>query len=193
MVTVLLLFLSSFWLDNPVEVVNNYTQEHFNSRFQEVLYVSVTEQRMYHIKGGLVKHSYPISTATKGVGNTAGSEQTPQGLHSVKEKHGDQTPLYGRMIGRVYYGQLAKILQDTSRSKTDDVTTRILWLSGEEEGLNKGGNVDSYQRYIYIHGTSEEGRIGIPSSHGCIRMLNKDILELYPQISLGTKVLILDK
>ena len=95
------------------------------------------------------------------------------------------------MIGRVFYGQIATILKDTSRSKTDDVTSRIMWLDGQEEGYNKGGEVDSYKRYIYIHGTSEEGRLGIPSSHGCIRMRNKDIIELYDKIKLGTLVLIL--
>ena len=102
-------------------------------------------------------------SAEKGVGNIKNSHQTPLGLHSVKEKHGHKTPLYGKMIGRVFYGQIAKIHNDSSRSKTDDVTTRVLWLSGEEDGINKGGNVDSYQRYIYIH-TSEEGRLGIPAS-----------------------------
>ena len=95
------------------------------------------------------------------------------------------------MIGRVFYGNIATIIHDTSRSKTDDVTSRILWLDGQEQGYNKGGNVDSYTRYIYIHGTSEEGRLGTPSSHGCIRMKNKDIIELYDKIKLGTLVLIL--
>ena len=97
------------------------------------------------------------------------------------------------MIGRVYYGEIATIYQDSTRSKTDDITTRILWLSGEEDGLNKLEKVDSYQRYIYIHGTSEEGLIGSPASHGCIRMKNTDVLELYNKIAIGTKVLILDK
>ncbi|MGB1307087.1 MAG: L,D-transpeptidase family protein, partial [Flavobacteriales bacterium] len=81
---------------------------------------------------------------------------------------------------------------DTTSSKTDDITSRILWLSGMEKDINKGGNVDSYNRYIYIHGTSEEGKIGTPASHGCIRMLNTDVIELYAKIKIGTKVLILD-
>ena len=117
---------------------------------------------------------------------------TPHGLHYIKEKHGSKTPQNGRMIGRVFYGQIAKIHTDTTSSKTDDITSRILWLSGMEKDINKGGNVDSYNRYIYIHGTSEEGKIGTPASHGCIRMLNNDIIELYEKIKIGTKVLILD-
>jgi hypothetical protein len=96
------------------------------------------------------------------------------------------------MIGRIFYGHIATIYSDTTSSKTDDITSRILWLSGEEKGVNKGKNIDSYQRYIYIHGTSEEGKIGTPASHGCIRMTNKDIIKLFSLVKLNTKVLILE-
>ena len=185
--------ISLVWAQNSVHTANNYTLTKKNTTYNELLYVSVKEQRMYHILNNKVIKIYTISTAEKGVGNIKNSEQTPLGLHSIKEKYGNTTPLNGRMIGRVFYGQIATIYNDSSRSKKDDVTTRILWLSGEEEGINKGGNVDSYQRYIYIHGTSEEGRLGTPSSHGCIRMKNTDVLELYNKIIVGTKVLILDK
>lgn len=188
-----LLSISLAWAQNPVQTANTYTQAKKNTTYKELLYVSVKTQKMYHIINNEVVKTFIISTAEKGIGNIKNSEQTPLGLHSVKEKHGDNTPLNGRMIGRVFYGQIATIYNDSSRSKTDDVTTRILWLSGEEEGVNKGGNVDSYQRYIYIHGTSEEGRLGTPASHGCIRMNNKDVLKLYNKIAVGTKVLILDK
>ena len=189
----LLVSISLTWAQNPVETANTYTQNKKNTTYKELLYVSVKEQKMYHIINNGVIKIYIISTAEQGTGNKKNSNQTPLGLHSVKEKHGDNTPLNGRMIGRIFYGQIASIYNDSSRSKTDDVTTRILWLSGEEEGINKRGNVDSYQRYIYIHGTSEEGRLGTPASHGCIRMSNKDVLDLYNQIAVGTKVLILDK
>ena len=188
-----LLSISLAWAQNPVQTANTYTQAKKNTTYKELLYVSVKTQKMYHIINNEVVKTFIISTAEKGIGNIKNSEQTPLGLHSVKEKHGDNTPLNGRMIGRVFYGQIATIYNDSSRSKTDDVTTRILWLSGEEEGVNKGGNVDSYQRYIYIHGTSEEGRLGTPASKGCIRMNNKDVLKLYNKIAVGTKVLILDK
>ena len=188
-----LLSISLAWAQNPVQTANTYTQAKKNTIYKELLYVSVKTQKMYHIINNEVVKTFIISTAEKGIGNIKNSEQTPLGLHSVKEKHGDNIPLNGRMIGRVFYGQIATIYNDSSRSKTDDVTTRILWLSGEEEGVNKGGNVDSYQRYIYIHGTSEEGRLGTPASHGCIRMNNKDVLKLYNKIAVGTKVLILDK
>jgi len=97
------------------------------------------------------------------------------------------------MIARNFEGEIATIFTDSTTSKTDDITSRILWLSGLEQGINKGGNVDSYQRYIYIHGTSEEGKLGIPASHGCIRMKNKDVIKLFNKVNEGTKVLILDK
>ena len=96
------------------------------------------------------------------------------------------------MVGRVFNGEIVKIYNNKQRSKTDDITTRILWLTGEEENFNKNRDVDSFNRYIYIHGTSEEGRIGTPSSHGCIRMKNIEVLELFNKIKVGTKVLILD-
>ena len=97
----------------------------------------------------------------------------------------------GRMISRLYTGEIAKIYKDKRKSETDDITTRILWLEGLEEGINKGRGIDSFKRYIYIHGTSEEGLLGTPSSHGCIRMGNKDVIELYNIIEVGTLVLIL--
>jgi len=95
------------------------------------------------------------------------------------------------MVGRVFYGDIATIYTDNTKSKTDDVTSRIFWLDGMEKGKNKGKGIDSYLRYIYIHGTSEEGRLGKPASHGCIRMKNKAIIDLYKLIEVGTLVLIL--
>jgi len=95
------------------------------------------------------------------------------------------------MIGRVFYGQIATLYNDKTKSKTDDVTSRIFWLEGLEIGKNKGEGIDSYKRYIYIHGTSEEGRLGEPASHGCIRMKNKEVIDLYKLIEVGTLVLIL--
>ena len=178
--------------DSIIDRVNNYCEEKEGKTYDEILFVSVKEQKMYHIVENTIVKEYLVSTAKKGVGNQKNSDMTPHGLHYIKEKYGSKTPQNGRMIGRVFYGQIAKIYYDTTSSKTDDITSRILWLSGIEKDINKDGNVDSYNRYIYIHGTSEEGKIGTPASHGCIRMLNNDIIELYAKIMIGTKVLILD-
>ena len=134
---------------------------------------------MYYIKEGGIVKTYVISSSSYGVGNKAGSNKTPIGLHKVKQKFGEETPINGKMIGRVFYGNIATIYTDNTKSKTDDVCSRILWLVGLEEGLNKGEGIDSYNRYIYIHGTSEEGRLGKPASHGCIRMKNKELIGLY--------------
>ena len=178
--------------ESIIDRVNNYCEEKKGKTYDEILFVSVKEQKMYHIIENTIVKEYLVSTAKKGIGNQKNSYMTPHGLHYIKEKHGSKTPQNGRMIGRVFYGQIAKIHSDTTSSKTDDITSRILWLSGMEIDINKGGNVDSYNRYIYIHGTSEEGKIGSPASHGCVRMLNTDVIELYAKIKIGTKVLILD-
>ena len=174
-----------------IETARNYIETKCNKSFEEVLFVSIIEQKMYHIKEGKIIKTYVISSSSYGVGNKAGSNKTPIGLHKVKQKFGEKTPINGKMIGRVFYGDIATIYTDNTKSKTDDVCSRILWLVGLEEGLNKGEGIDSYNRYIYIHGTSEEGRLGKPASHGCIRMKNKEVIELYEKVKIGTLVLIL--
>ena len=95
------------------------------------------------------------------------------------------------MKSRVFYGDIATIYNDTTKSKTDDITSRIFWLEALEQDKNKGKGIDSYKRYIYIHGTSEEGRLGTPASHGCIRMKNKEVIDLFKIVKVGTLVLIL--
>ena len=179
--------LSGFTQNNTILTANNYISEEYN----DLLFISVKDQKMYHIKNNEIIDVFIISSSAYGTGNKAGSNKTPLGLHKVKEKFGDKTPINGRMIGRVFYGQIATIYNDTTRSKTDDITSRILWLEGLEVDKNKGEGIDSYKRYIYIHGTSEEGRLGIPASHGCIRMKNKEVIDLYKIIEVGTLVLIL--
>jgi len=174
-----------------ITIAKNYIENKCKKTYSEVLFVSVAEQKMYHIEKDKILNSYVISSSSYGVGNKVGSNKTPLGLHKVKDKFGNETPLNGRMVGRVFYGQIAQVYSDTTRSKTDDITSRILWLDGLEDELNKGEGIDSYKRFIYIHGTSEEGRLGTPASHGCIRMKNKAVIELYDKINIGTLVLIL--
>jgi hypothetical protein len=162
-----------------------------NQAFEEILFVSIKEQKLYHIKDDKIVKEYVISSSAYGTGNEAGSNKTPLGLHKVNQKYGDKTPINGRMVGRVFYEEIATIYTDSTKSKTDDITSRIFWLEGLEKGKNKGKGIDSYKRYIYIHGTSEEGRLGKPASHGCIRMKNKEVIDLYNLIEVGTLVLIL--
>jgi hypothetical protein len=187
----LLFTLFCFGQQQIIEKARDYIETKCNKNFKEVLYVNITEQKLYHIKENEIVKTFVISSSEYGTGSEVGSNKTPLGLHKIKEKFGDKTPINGRMIGRVFYGQIATIFTDNNKSKTDDVCSRILWLAGLEEGLNKGEGIDSYNRYIYIHGTSEEGRLGKPASHGCIRMKNKDVIELYEKIKIGILVLIL--
>ncbi|MFQ6092176.1 MAG: L,D-transpeptidase family protein, partial [bacterium] len=99
----------------------------------------------------------------------------------------------GAKIGAIFKsglntGEIAKIYTDSTDVQEDLITSRIMWLEGLEAGINKGRDIDSYDRRIYIHGTPEEGLIGVPVSHGCIRMRNKDVIELFDLVSKGTLV-----
>ena len=179
--------ISTFAQDAIIKKAESYLAEDF----QELVFISIKKQKLYHIKNNKIVNKYIISSSKYGVGNQEGSNKTPLGLHKIKEKHGEKTPINGRMIGRIFYGNIAEIYTDKTESKTDDITTRILWLEGLEKGKNLGPGIDSYERYIYIHGTSEEGKLGEPASNGCIRMKNKDIFDLYKRLEVGTLVLIL--
>ena len=188
-ITLLLTSFSAFLFgQNPIEITQKYQKE---TVIKEIVFVSIEKQKLYHIKNNKIISEFIISSSAYGTGNKSRSNKTPLGLHKVKQKYGDNTPINGRMIARVYNGDIATIYKDSTKSKTDDVTTRILWLEGLEHGRNKGEGIDSFKRYIYIHGTTEEGRLGSPASHGCIRMKNKDVIDLYKIIEVGTLVLIL--
>lgn len=178
------------------ETIANFLSEYLklkykNRSFDKYMYVSVKHQRLYLIENDSTIRKYPISTAKKGIGNKQNSFKTPPGLHTVKRKIGDNVPLGGIFESRVYNGKIAKIIYDNEKADKDYVTSRIMWLQGEEPGINRGRNIDSYNRYIYIHGTPEEGFIGKPASHGCIRMKNKDVIELFDLVEEGTPILIL--
>lgn len=173
--------------------VDKYLTDHaLEVDTEEILVVSLEEQCMYVLKGDSVYKEYHISGAALGAGNKSGSNQTPLGLHRIKERYGEEVPLGGILKSRQFTGEVATIYTDSVDVEEDHVTTRIMWLEGMEPGINKGGNVDSYNRYIYIHGTPEEGLIGQPASHGCIRMYNKEVVELFETSSVGDLVLILN-
>ena len=151
--------------------------------------VDISQQRLFLLdnRGDLVI-SYPISSSSYGEGQIENSYKTPLGNHIIKEKIGTDAPKNTIFKERINTGKLAEIYHDDYDSEDDHVTSRILWLEGTEEGFNKGGNVDSFYRYIYIHGTPEEGLIGEKASHGCIRMFNQDVIELFSLVEKGTKV-----
>ena len=152
--------------------------------------VDISEQRLYLIENNLIKASYPISTSKYGEGSIENSFKTPLGEHSIKEMIGEEAEINTIFTSRIDTKRSATIIDQFEDTDNDYVTSRIIWLDGEEEGFNKGGNVDSFRRYIYIHGTHEEGLIGTKASHGCIRMFNYDVIELFKLVNIGTKVLI---
>lgn len=131
-----------------------------------------------------------ISSALKGAGEIQGSEQTPRGQHIIRAKIGQNQPINSvfkarRPTGEIYNAQLAA--QFPTR---DWILTRIMWLSGCELGKNRGGQCDTMRRYIYIHGTPDTEPMGIPKSHGCIRMRNEDIIQLFDLVPVYTPVII---
>lgn len=134
--------------------------------------------------------SFPVATASKGVGELNGSEQTPRGWHYVRARIGTDQPVNTVFVGRRPTGEIYTPALKAQAPERDWILTRILWLSGLEPGRNRLGMVDTMQRYIYIHGCPEEEPMGIPSSHGCIKMHNQDVIRLFDTVTVGTRVLI---
>jgi L,D-transpeptidase YbiS len=136
--------------------------------------------------------TYPVSTALKGAGEEKGSYRTPRGQHIVRAKIGKDAPINSVFKGRRATGEIWTPELGAQQPQRDWILTRILWLSGCEVGMNRLGNVDSMQRYIYIHGTPDSEPMGEPQSHGCVRMRNSDVLELFNLVPVGTPVLIVE-
>jgi len=138
---------------------------------------------------------YRISTALNGVGEVEGSERTPRGRHVISEKIGGKLPINAVLRGRQPTGEIYNASLAMDHPTRDWILTRILWLSGLEDGVNAGKsrdgvNVDSHARYIYIHGTPDSEPMGEPKSHGCIRMRNTDIIDLFEHVEVGSTVTI---
>lgn len=131
-----------------------------------------------------------ISTARKGVGEINGSEQTPRGGHIIRAKIGDRQPVNTIFVGRRPSNELYTTELREQYPDRDWILTRILWLSGTEPGKNRLGNVDTMRRYIYIHGAPDDDEMGMPGSHGCIKMRNRDVVELFGRVALYTPVII---
>lgn len=154
----------------------------------ELILINLKEQKLHLMNRSEVCCSYSISSAEKGIGQEAGSGMTPLGLHCVREKIGEGVDPFAIFTSRVPTGEIAQ-----EQEAGTAIVGRILWLSGLEEGLNKGNNsvgkiVDTYDRYIYIHGTNDLSRLGQPVSGGCIRMHPHDVIHLFQQVPLNTLV-----
>lgn len=154
----------------------------------ERIRIDIASQRLDLLRGERVVASYPVSTATNGAGEREGSEQTPRGRHEVRAKIGAGALLGAVFVGRRPTGEVCTPDRLVAEPNRDWILTRILWLRGLERGRNRGGDRDSMRRFIYIHGTPHESEIGTPASHGCVRMRNEDVVELFDAVAAGTLV-----
>jgi lipoprotein-anchoring transpeptidase ErfK/SrfK len=164
---------------------------HYKAKFNDtIIYVDISAQKLYLVRGDEIIKAYTVSTSKHGSGFQQGSFMTPLGIHKIKEKIGAGEKTGTVFDERVPTKKIARIYTDTTDVASDLITTRILWLEGLEDKVNRGSQKDSYDRFIYIHGTHEEGLIGKPSSLGCVRMKNDDIIQLFDLIRVGTFVII---
>lgn len=149
--------------------------------------ISISKQKLYLYKNNILLNEYPVSTSKFGIGNQEGSNKTPLGLHRIASKIGRNARKGEIIKNRHRTGKVIK-LKKRQKIVTDLITSRVLWLEGLESGKNKGRGIDSKKRCIYMHGTAEEHLIGTPASHGCIRMKNADITELFALVKRGMLV-----
>ncbi|MCH2218807.1 MAG: L,D-transpeptidase [Dechloromonas sp.] len=153
------------------------------------LRISVARQLMQLMDDqGALLREYRVSTAQAGVGEVSGSYQTPRGLHIVRAKIGNGLPENTVFVRRRPTGELWTPELSEQFPCRDWILTRILWLSGCQPGRNRLGCVDTMRRYIYIHGSPDTAEMGVPGSHGCIRMRNADIVELFDLVPCYTPV-----
>ncbi len=179
--------------DKMVDFLIEYLEIKYpNYSFDNFIYIGVTRQKLYLIKNKKIFLSYNVSTSKYGAGIIENSNMTPVGLHEVYEKYGSQVPLGGIFKYREYTGKIAEINEGKISTNKDIISSRIITMKGLEKGLNNGENIDSYKRNIYIHGTNEEGLIGTPASHGCIRMKNIDVINLYDHVKNKMLLVILN-
>ena len=157
---------------------------------QKIL-VSIADQRLQLREGGNITMDVMVATAANGPGEAMGSECTPRGKHIIRAKIGAGCPVYSVFVGRRPTGEIFTPQLMQKYPERDWILSRIMWLSGLEVGKNRLGNVDSMRRYIYIHGSPDSEISGQPNSHGCVRMLNVDVIELFNKVKVGASVLIL--
>jgi L,D-transpeptidase YbiS len=169
---------------NPLTATNNSLKATINT-----LEISVTEQmiRGYTERKEIVFEA-KVSTAANGAGQRNGSECTPLGEHRIRAKIGADQPQNTVFIGRRPSGEIYRQSMAVEQPQRDWILSRILWLCGNQSGFNRGGKVDTQRRYIYIHGAPDSHPMGMQTSHGCVKMCNSDIIQLFEQVAVGTIV-----
>ena len=175
------------------ELISDYVKTKYpNNQFDNYIYIGIKRQKLYLFKFSNIIKLYDISSSINGAGNESGSFKTPTGKHRIHEMIGKDAPLGTLFINKKNTHRKVPIDSINYEFKKDEITTRIMSLIGMEPNVNKGKNKDTYKRGIYIHGTSNEKSIGIPSSHGCIRMRNKEVVDLFNRVEKGTLVFLFD-
>lgn len=156
----------------------------------DLLHVSIADQCLYGFADGQLLLRLPVSTALNGAGERSGSNCTPRGRHLVRAKIGEGLPEGAVLRGRRWTGEVWSAELANQFPDRDWILTRILWLSGCEPGINRLGDVDTFRRYIYLHGTPDVEPMGVPLSHGCVRLRNTDLLDLFPRVPVHCAVFI---
>lgn len=153
--------------------------------------IDIAKQTLELLEDGQAIRIYPVSTAKNGAGEQSGSLCTPRGRHLIRACIGGGQPINTVFVGRRATGEIYTPELGQAFPGRDWILSRILWLSGCEPRFNRLGPVDTMRRYIYIHGTADEAGVGSPVSHGCVRMRNRDVVELFDLVEPGTAVEIL--
>ncbi len=159
---------------------------------ERLLAVRISTATLQFFRQGELVRSYVISTSKRPPSNIKNSLGTPRGLHEIAERIGAGQPPGMVFKARVPTGRHFHEVLEREPDNDNLITSRILWLRGLEPGINRGGEVDTYERYVYVHGTNHDDRIGEPLSSGCVLMRNLDIVEIYEQVRAGDQVWIAD-
>ena len=154
------------------------------------LLIDIRGQLLTLFRKDRLVRDWPVSTASNGPGELFDSGCTPRGEHRVRIKVGQACPVNTVFVGRRPTGEIYTEEAALAQPQRDWILSRIIWLSGTESGFNRGGNCDTLRRYIYIHGCPDSQPMGVPLSHGCIRMRNADVIELFELVEPGTRVVI---
>lgn len=172
-------------IEQPVELENclRACEKHGVAPTRFLLLIHIASQTVSLFEGSQFVNKIRCSTSRFGIGQQEGSNCTPLGLHRIAEKIGAGEP-----PGTVFKAR--KVIGHTSQPEFADakITTRILWLEGLEPGLNRGGDVDTHARYVYIHGTADQKSVGEPASHGCVHLTDADLIPLFELLPGGTLV-----
>ena len=161
-----------------------------NPHNNKSIYIDLSDHSLRVQAGTQILFHCAIASARNGTGECYGSEQTPRGWHTIRAKIGAGKPVNSVFVARRHTGEIYSEQLAQEQPERDWILSRILWLNGLEPGFNRLGNVDTMRRYIYIHGCPDTVKMKQANSHGCIRMRNADIIELFDLVDTGTPVLI---